>query len=232
MPSKPKRSKTAKPRGNYVVPLYEIVHVPRTPYVRPNLIVKQTLLRKGKKRLPFNGLFTLVDLPKHTFLGYYMGKFYDDVDDDDAPDYEKPPKSHYAISGSGYTVIPPGERTQAGVNPRMYPLAMMNEPPKDTQANVTVVEWREAHDAVPGERPTQLVGVLAMHTCRAVAAGEELYYFYGNSYDRRHYGRKPHNVGRGCSIRRTDVPDAERPRNAMLTRGITSVPEGLVFIRM
>ena len=196
------------------------------PFVRRGLEARQTLLqRKGRReRLPFYGLFTTVDLPANAFVGYYMGNFYDEDD----PDI---PRSHYAVSGSGFTVVPP-DHPDGGVDPQAFPLAMMNEPPAMTDANVGVVEWTRAGDALPHGGPANAeILVVAMHTCKPVRAGQELYFYYGNLYDRRHYGRPPYNVGRGCpSIPRQGIPLEERPRYVMLAQGTHQVPEGLVYV--
>ena len=234
-------SQRKRPSSPAALPaLYETVLVPTTPYVREGLLVKRTQLHKGKARLPFHGLFAAVDLPKYAFLGYYTGHFYDERWSDDEEEGKAnreesnfAPPSHYAVNGSYYTVVPPGEYSEGGVNARRHPLAMMNEPPAGHRANATVVEWATASHAVPGVRPAQRVGVLAVHACEAIRAGEEIYFYYGDSYDRRHYGRKPHNVGRGCAaLRRESVPAHERPRRAMLERGVVTVPEGHVYIVM
>lgn len=192
-----------------------------SPFTRPNLIVQQTLLKKGKKRLEFNGLFTSESIPKGGFIGFYSGDFFDEEDEI--------PNSHYALNGSGYTVVPPGENTRRGVDPLLHPLGMANEPPLGTVANATVVEWSLAKDAIPGIDPKRRVGVLAIHACRDIEVGEEIYFHYGELYDRRHYGRKPYNVGKGCTISRKSIPEDEKPRNMMLRNNVTSVPEGLVY---
>tara|TARA_A100001015_G_scaffold315714_1_gene428178 strand:+ start:859 stop:1419 length:561 start_codon:yes stop_codon:yes gene_type:complete len=183
-------------------------------------------LKKGKKRLEFYGLFTSELIPKGAFIGYYIGTFYDEFWDED----DTPPMSHYAVNGSGFTVIPMGENTPGGVNPSTFPLAMMNEPPKGSVSNASVVEWLYAKDAIPGIDPKTKVGVIAIHACRDIEAGAEIYFYYGDLYDRRHYGRKPYNVGMGCNPpNRANVPEYERPRNVMLKRNVRSVPENLVY---
>lgn len=100
-------------------------------------------------------------------------------------------------------------------------------------ANATVVEWLYAKDAVPGLDPRTKVGVLAIHTCREIAPDEEIYFYYGDLYDRRHYGRRPYNVGKGCkNINQAHIPQHERPRNVMLRIGVKTVPEGAVYIEL
>lgn len=212
--------------------LYERVVVPTTRLVIPGLIAKRTTLRRGKTRLNFQGLFTTRDLPAYAFLGYYTGHFYDEVWEDEDVDEvdDPPPHSRYALNGSGYTVIPPGEDTVEGVDPRTYPMAMLNEPPRGTSASVGMVEWSKAKDAVPGIDGRRSVGVLAMHTCRAVKAGEELFFHYGDQYDRRHYGRRPYNLGTPCAINRSRVPPEERPRQAMLRHGVAHIPREEAYV--
>lgn len=232
-PSPPKKStQTVERPSEWLPPLYKLMEPilhPTTPFVRSGLVVKQTKLRKAGKRLPFNGLFTTVDLPAYAFLGYYAGTFYEEYWDGEAlEDVTPPPVSHYAVNLSGFTIVPPGHN---GPSPEKYPLAMMNEPPRNMEANAGVIEWLYARDAVPGLKPSEKVLVAAIHVCRAVAANEEIYFYYGDLYDRRHYGRKPYNVGFGCkTINRAHVSPAETPRNYLESRGILSVPEGEVYI--
>ena len=218
-------------------PLYLPVVTPTTPLVRPGLQVRQTLLtrtKKSKQALPFHGLFATADIPAYGFVGLYAGVFYEEWwSEDDELDGDPPPRSHYAVNLSGFTVVPPGEDTPRGVDPRRYPLAMMNEPPRGQTANVSIVEWSKAGEAVPGLPPTAKVLVAAVHTCRAVAAGEELYYHYGDAYDRAHYGRRPHSVGEPCpEIRRGHVPPEERPRAVLLARGVRELREGEAYLRL
>ena len=220
-------------------PAYEQVWFPRnTNLVREGLVVKQTWITKGKnqQRLPFKGLFTMVDLPQGAFLGLYAGRFYeenDDSDDDETGDDAHPP-SHYAVNLSGFVVIPPSTSSSSEIiDPETYPMAMMNEPPLGDRANVGIVEWLLAKDAVPGIRPNAKVLVAAIHACRPIHAGEEIYFYYGDKYDRRHYGRKPYNVGKGCeSISRGNVPASEHPRRFFEDREVYTLPEGEAYLAL
>ena len=218
----PKASSKTAPKV-FLPPLHSII--PKTRFIRPGLRVEQTLLKKGKKRLPFNGLFTSERILKGAFIGYYTGRFYDEVWDED-DDVSDP-----AVNGSGFTVIPDGENGPLGVDPSTYPLAMMNEPPRGSVSNASVVEWLYAKDAIPGIDPKIKVGVIAIHACRDIEAGEEIYFYYGDRYDRRHYGRRPYNVGSGCTpMKRQSIPEYERPRHVMLENKVNSVPEDVVYI--
>ena len=235
--SSPKKSPKSSPKKSpktsiFKLPsVYQILPDPR--FARPGLFVHQTLLKKGKQRLDFYGLFTSERIPKGAFVGYYTGTFYDEVwDDEDREEVANPPpRSHYAVNGSGFTVVPDGEKDPRGVDPSLHPLAMMNEPPRGSVSNVFVVEWSHAKDAIPGIAPNTKVGVIAMHACRDIEAGEELYFYYGDLYDRRHYGRRPYNVGAECRPLSTrEIPEHERPRNVMLDNNVNSVPEDFVYI--
>ena len=179
--------------------------------------IAQTLLTKtvrGKvQRLPFWGLFAIQDIPKYGFLGYYCGEFYEEDD----PRLKRPPlsKSHYKFNGSGFTVIP--HETDGIVSPLRYPMAMVNEPPPGTTANVCIIEWGKAGQAIPQLPPRDNVMVIAMHATRAIRAGEELYIHYGNGYDRRHYpkvNRQP-AVGLPSHVSQYEVPPEEYPRAVM-----------------
>jgi hypothetical protein len=173
---------------------------------RDDLAVSQTKLHAGDQRAAFNGLFTNKYLQTGAFVGFYTGRFYETRDDDDDDDVvDRVPTSRYAMSGSVYTVVPKSTDAQR------YPMAMINEPPKDALANVFVVEWPVARDAVPQLPPAEKVEVLAIHTTRPVCAGEELYLHYGKEYDRHHYPDQGKCVGIPSRVRRSDIPLSERP---------------------
>lgn len=158
------------------------------PFIRPFLAVAQTTLRApdGDARLPFNGLFTTVDLPAGAFLGFYSGTFRD------LPAAGYRGRNHYAFSASDQYVVPratlrspEGERT---VDPARYPLAMCNEPARGRAANVAVKEHTRAGAGVLPHLPTRTpIVALGFYTCRAVRAGEELFVHYGKAYTRTHY---------------------------------------------
>ena len=151
-------------------------------------------------------------------MGYYTGTFYET---------EHAPDSHYAVSLSCEYVVAP-ERPKGG----MHPLAMMNEPPLGQTANATVVDWRYARDALPELRGSTEVAVAAVHACRDVHVGEEIFFHYGEEYDRSHYGRKPHNVGTPCSEwRNSFVAKEERPRAFAEANG-WRVAEGFAYLEL
>lgn len=186
----------------------------------PGLYVKRTHLKKGNKRLDFNGLFTQNLIKAGDFIGFYSGNFYDDDDD------FLHQTSSYAMSASGYTVIPPGEFSSHGVDPQLYPIAMANEPPLSKTSNAFIKEWRYARECVPGMAGSTKIDALCLHACRDILPHEEIYYYYGDSYDRRKYGRKPHNVGAPCYLKTSLL---QKPIYALNAHGIHHILEDSSF---
>jgi hypothetical protein len=180
---------------------------------RLTLAIANTLLRASNgDRLGFLGAFTLEDLPRGAFLGFYCGDFYLEEDEDESP----PPTGHYSILGSGFTIVPRPSK-DGGVSPEMYPMGMLNEPPKKVDASVGLVEWTQLKQIDPSS-PTSRVPVLcvAMHTTRRVRAGEELHFHYGKTYSRKHYPRGT-KVGNPSHIAKRD---AEVPADYMNKNGV------------
>lgn len=197
--------------------IHDPIWLPTVDICRPNLFIKQTNLTKGKKRLPFMGLFTSAPIRKYDFIGIYRGDFYEE--DSDSETESGIPKSAYSINVSGVTLVP------EHVDKQKNPMAMANEPPKGTQANVTIIEWVKCKDAIPGRHgKNKDCLMVAFHACRDISEGEELYYYYGSKYDRRSYGRRPYNVGTGCSLARGKIPVEERPGPFLESIGVTSLP--------
>lgn len=172
------------------------------PHVRPFLAVAQTTLQHPGTgaRYPFHGLFTTVDLPAGAFLGFYNGVFKEGT-------YRG--KDSYVFSTSDMYVKP--KKTRGTVLGAAYPLAMANEPPRGSQANVMVVEFSRADGVVPQLPRKTRISALGFYTCRTVRAGEELFVHYGSAYYRGHYDN-PHGVedlvGAPCSIKKAQ---RERP---------------------
>ena len=213
------------PKGDFLwMGNYEIVKIPKVDIARPKLIVKQTHLLKGKKRLPFMGLFTTEKIRKYDFIGIYTGEFYQEVDDEDDATDVSVPTSPYAMNLSGWTIVPPESKIEG----ELRPMAMINEPPKGATANVSIVEWVKAEDALPGietmnEKPAEVV-MAAFHACRDIEPHEELYFHYGNKYDRRHYGRRPYNVGDPCNLYRSHIPTEMRPGPFLKRQKVFELP--------
>lgn len=184
--------------------------VPTRPTIRPGLVVRQTLLTKGKQRMPFWGLFTTLPIPSHAFLGVYHGDFFlNDGLEEEEETRSQVLESHYALDVGDVVIVPPS------IRPKHHPMGMLNEPPRGRQANVSVVVWTAPSEALPefaGRSGKGKVLLATMYTCREVEAGEELYYHYGDAYDRRHYGRRPYNVGTPClNLGKNKIHDSEKP---------------------
>lgn len=168
--------------------------------------VGPTLLRDATGRpLPMHGLLAVAPIPEGGFVGVYSGDF---VDTDDG----LPKTTSYSMEGSGFVVTP---RTVRGyVDPFVYPVAMINEPPAKTPANAAILEWSQAGDALPFHAPPRKrpCRMLAVHATRPIAAGEEIYMNYGSKYDRRRY---PPGVAVGPAStlnKKAQIPLHERPR--------------------
>ena len=214
------KTMSKRKRPSSTVPaLYERVVVPTTPYVREGLLVKRTHLSKGKTRLPFHGLFATVDAPKYAFLGYYTGRFYDErassSEEDEDDDASYAPPSHYAVNGSGYTVVPPGEHSARGVDARRYPLAMMNEPPAGRRAGRS---WSVAADAVPAW-PRPNAWACSRSTRARHSRGRGGHFYYGDAR-RRHYGRKPTTWASGARRSSRQRARARATASRTLARGV------------
>lgn len=147
------------------------------PYVRPFLAVAQTTLHgPDGTRYPFMGLFTTVDLPKGSFLGFYSGEFKEG---------EYRGKDSYVFQLSDVYIKP--RKTRRGVDAARYPLAMCNEPRPGETASVAVVEFSTARDVITSLPPSTKIAALGFFTCRDVRGGEELSVHYGTRYHRGHY---------------------------------------------
>ena len=188
------------------------------PYlVRPFLAVSRTTLSDPAtgERYPFAGLFTTVDLPAGAFLGFYNGKIRDG---------EYRGKDRYCISGSEVHVRP--VKTKGVVRPEEYPLAMVNEPPPDTEANTSIVEFSTAGGVVPGLPSKTSIFAIGFFTCAPVRAGSELFVNYGKGYDRSHYPN-PLDVPVSRMVGKTCRPplkaQRERPVDMMAKYGIDRV---------
>lgn len=125
---------------------------------------------------PFMGLFSGIDLSAGAFLGFYNGKIKDG-------DYGG--KDSYVMSNGNVYVKP--VKNKGKVDPAKYPLAMINEPPPGTDANVFVVDFSKAKDVVPSLPGTQDISAIGFYTCRAIKGGEELFLNYGKRYYRGAY---------------------------------------------
>ena len=168
------------------------------PFVRPLLAVAQTTLTSPVtgEAYPFLGLYATVDLPKGSFLGFYNGTFREIAKRDTTRD-------GYVFATSNERITP--RKTKGRVDPARYPLAMLNEPPPGTTANVTAVEFVTAQHVIPQLPPRTKIAAIGFFTCRFVAAGDELFVHYGAFYDRRKY-ENPHHlpadqlVGAPCTL--------------------------------
>jgi hypothetical protein len=187
------------------------------PFLRPFLAVAQTTLTDPTtgECYPFNGLYTTVNLPKGSFLGFYNGDFEDG---------EFRGRDSYVFSLSNVHIRP--QKVKGRIDSTRYPLAMCNEPPVSTVANVHVYEFSKAKGVIPQLKPTADVSALAFYTGRDVKGGAELFVHYGSHYDRSHYALYDQTenplalVGRPC---KTLKAERELPMDMMRHFGLMYV---------
>ena len=183
------------------------------PFIRPFLVFGRTALRdpETQEQYPFHGVFAGMDLPAGSFLGFYNGTFRDG---------EYRGKDAYTFSLSDMHIRP--KKTKGAVDPTRYPLAMLNEPPPNVQANVFAIEFSKADGVLPFLAKRQSIAALGFYTCRRVAGGEELYVNYGSKYFRGHYknpeGVAPNSlVGPACMLKKNE---RETPAQMMEAFGL------------
>lgn len=189
------------------------------PFLRPFLAVAPTTLADPAtgRPYPFSGLYTTVDLPKGAFLGFYNGVFKDG---------SYGGRDAYVFSLSEVHIRPGrprGKKSSGAVDPLRHPLAMCNEPPVGTRANVCAVEMTRAKDTLPGLPAKTRISALAFFTCRPVAGGQELFVHYGPQYHRGHYTPPPGSdavVGEACYVAK---PERETPMQMMQHFGLLYV---------
>ena len=152
------------------------------PHYRPFLAIAQTTLTnvKTKKRFEFNGLFTTRHIGKGSFIGFYNGTFHDSGE----AGYRG--KDAYVFTTSGQYIVPKRPRGSMP-DPAKYPLAMANEPPRGTVANVTAVELTRARGVISQLPPNTQISAIGFFACRDIEAGEELFVHYGPRYNRNSY---------------------------------------------
>ena len=170
------------------------------------------------------GLFTQHALEKGAFVGLYAGDWhgvreYLRLDTRLALD-------RYAVTTTDKKMVVAPPLGHGGrPDPRLFPLAMMNEPVSYWEANCTIHEVKFVYDELDDPNLTvaeddqdgEWIG-LAMVTCKRVGAGRELTWNYGPSYPRTGY-----EAGAECSLDER----AQRP-HTVLVHGIPVSAVGFV----
>lgn len=185
---------------------------PMAPFCRPFVAVAPTtLVDDAQRRLPMRGLFTTRPLKAGQFLGFYNGTFREG-------DYKG--RDTYVMSTSDFHIRP--KKTRGVVDPAAYPLAMCNEPPNGSMANVVIHEFTRARGVLPHLPPTASIAAIGFFACRDVRAGEELFVHYGNRFARPLPGRsagskEEYSVGVPCRIKKSEC---ETPVQMMEALGL------------
>lgn len=131
------------------------------------------------------GGFVSADLDAFTCIGYFTGKWMRRRSD--AP-YRGQRASH-AMETEDYFVIPHdysrayrSPQEQALADLQRYPVAAIQEVPDGKETNCQFVRWYRADDILfYGSRRIR-VDAVTLYTTRKVAAGEELFTWYGHDY--------------------------------------------------
>ena len=149
-------------------------------------------------RHAFRGLFVSRRVARGALLGVYSGVYARTRSADGLYHGSDP----YAMSSSTeWYVRPSRRRGEALPDGAEHPIAMINEGPEQ---NAFLHEYARA-EHVTAELPRRApVVCLAVHACRDLEAGEEVYRNYGAAYDRSGYDEDA-VVGRGCSLPRREL---------------------------
>ena len=168
---------------------------------RRNLVVKRTTLRDIRgNRFQFGGLFTRAHIPHGGFIGLYSGAFSENAN------CRREQRPYILSTSDELYIVPKVNRDFEAI----HPLAMINEPAYGEQSNVCVLEWRQAFKVVDDKiKRSIVVTCMAFHASRPIRKNEELFWWYGNLYDRSHYENP--KVGTLLRLRQSDVPQHEWP---------------------
>ena len=174
------------------------------------------------------GLFTSVALPAAAFVCIYTGTFFTNVEFEGLPLARRDALSRFAVEVGQHnvTVAPPVDAMTGGVDFCQHAAAAANEPSASAAANAftqaSIVEVVGADGGVHSYL------ICCMFTCRAVAAGEELLWNYGEGYkNQRRQAR--YEAGPACPEQLIDALRLPSPRarvEAILDQG-TRVQDAL-----
>ena len=196
-------------------------------YIAPSRVQIETGPAVGST-LQEPGLFTSIALPAAAFVCIYTGAFFANVDFDGLPPARRGALSRYAVEVGQHsvTIAPPVDAVTGAVDLRQHAAAAANEPSASAVANAftqaSIVE------IVGGDGAVRSYLVCCMFTCRAVAAGEELLWNYGEGYDDQRREAR-YEAGAACPEELVDALRLPSPRarvEAILGQG-TRVADAL-----
>ena len=167
------------------------------------------------------GLFTSAFIPPGTFVCIYTGTFYASEEFEQLPRAQRDRLSRYAteVGQHGVIVAPPVDAMTGKVDFRLHAAAAANEPSASGAANAFTQASVVQVVGADGDLHAYLV--TCIFTCRAVEAGAEILWNYGDGYkeQRKAAGYK---AGPACPEELVDkrgVPSMHRRVEAILREG-------------
>ena len=167
------------------------------------------------------GLFTSVAIPAGAFVCIYTGSFFLTEEFEGLPRTQRDQLSRYAteVAQHDVTIAPPVDATTGKVDFLLHPAAAANEPNASGEANAFTQASVVEIVGSDGELHAYLVACI--FTCRAVAAGGEVLWNYGDGYEaqRRDAG---YDAGSACPDELIDerrLPSMRRRVEAILREG-------------
>ena len=158
-------------------------------YLYNRVLVKRSRLLVRNRETRMWSLVAKRDLPRGTFVGFYTG----------AMDRNECPESYYALDmGPGAPCIVPfaDEQRITPFERDRHVLASMNEPVQGEHANCDMVPQDYSHaeidnvQAIANHETARFFRGIACFTCVDVRRGDQLTWYYGDSYQphRDHIG--------------------------------------------
>lgn len=158
------------------------------------------------------GLFTSMAIPAGAFVCIYTGTFFLTEEFDGLPRTQRDQLSRYAteVEQHGVTIAPPVAATTGKVDFTLHPAAAANEPSASGEANAFT--QASVVDVVASDGELHAYLAACIFTCRAVAAGGEILWNYGEGYAdlRKDAG---YDAGPGCPDELIDEKSLPSMRN-------------------
>ena len=151
-------------------------------YIAPSRVrIEQGPLSGSTLQEP--GLFTADTIPAGAFVCFYTGTFRTSSEFARLPIDRREQLSRYAVETGKHDVViaPVVNSTSGTVNFRRHPAAAANEPSASSTANAFAEA--SAIEAYGPDAELSSYLIVCIFTCRPIAAGDEILWNYGESYD-------------------------------------------------